>query len=140
MLSKAFRLFTVCLFLVPFSILAETHPAASGCNMTLIDLTDPSLAAALAKLMLVPAGPVTKEYKSSGFSTNTKISRGDFTATDADGNVISISVECALTCSGTACLQRGCEPSGNGCSSWDCGSGCTGSCAQKSVVKDAVGN
>lgn len=131
MLSKVFRLSAVCLFLVPFAVLAESLPATSGCNMELIDLTDPGLTQRLAGLALVPSGPMSKEYKTTGISTTTKVTRGDFAAADADGEAISVTVECTLTCTGRACNQSGCEPFGNGCSSWNCGDGCSGSCTQK---------
>lgn len=139
MLSKAFRLSVVCLFLVPFAVLAETPPAASGCNMQLIDLTDPGLAQRLAGLALVPSGPMTKEYKSSDVNTTTKVTSGEFTATDEDGEATSVTIECTLTCTGRACNQSGCEPFGNGCSFWNCGDGCTGSCTQRVVHSTGTG-
>jgi hypothetical protein len=140
MSSKAFRLCIVCLFLVPFAVLAEAPTAASGCNMQLIDLTDPALTQRLANLTLVPSGPMTKEYKSSGIRTTIKVTRGEFTAVDVDGQPVDVAVECTLTCSGSSCLQSGCEPSGNGCSQWNCGSDCTGSCTQRSVQADTTSN
>lgn len=139
MLNKAFRLSAVCLLLVPFAVMAEAQPAASGCNMQLIDLTDPGLAQTLAGRMLVPSGPMSKEYKTSGVSTTTKVTSADFTATDADGTAIGVRVECTLTCTGRSCLQNGCEPSGDGCTGWNCGEGCTGSCTQKSVQTTGTG-
>ncbi len=139
MLSKAFRLSAVCLLLVPFAVLAEAPAAASGCDMQLIDLTDPGLAQMLASLTLTPSGPMTKEYKSTGVSTTSKVTTGDFAATDADGNAISVTVECTLTCTGRSCSQNGCEPFGNGCSFWSCGDGCSGSCTQRVVQSTGTG-
>ena len=143
MLSKAFRLCVVCLFLVPVALLAQippvAEPASSGCNMQLIDLTDPGLAQMLAGLTLAPSGPMSKEYKTDGVSTTSKVTRGDFAAVDADGSAISVTVECTLTCTGRACNQSGCEPSGNGCSFWNCGDGCTGSCVQRTVQTTGTG-
>jgi len=141
MSKKLVCLHVVGLILVPLAMWAAdpaspAAPALSGCSGKLINLTDSDLALKLTNMTLVPAGPVMLSYRSTGAKTTTKVSRGQFIAYDQQGNALSISVSCSMTCSGSACLQSGCEVSGNGCSSWDCGTGCTGSCTQNSQLED----
>lgn len=130
-------LVAVCLAVLPVAAEpASVEPAVilGPCGGEVTDLTDSSLAAELATRHFTSLGPPEVRYVSS---TNSKVSEGFFAVIDEEGNEKVVAVQCTLTCSGTSCRQQGCEPSGNGCSSWDCGSGCVGSCTQKSEVVES---
>jgi len=119
----------LCLLALPLQAGSSETVAPDGCGGNFIDLTEPALASQLAEVELIPLGQPEVTYVSSSL----KESSGEFLFENADGEVQIVKVSCSLTCSGTSCLQQGCEPSGRGCSSWNCGSGCTGSCALSSI-------
>lgn len=138
MTSKVLRLGVVGLTLLSLGLLAEISPAAEprspGCQTKLIDLTDPGLAQKLASWRLEPRGPMTVQYQSDS-KTRTKISSRKFVAYSEQVDA-SIMLFCELTCSGQGCAQTGCSPSASGCTPWECGTGCSGSCKSRWITPD----
>lgn len=62
-----------------------------------------------------------------------KVSTATTRGVGKDGRYTTLEARCSLTCSGQACLMAGCSSTGDNCSAYNCGEGCTGTCSKQDL-------
>lgn len=130
MSKKTLFLSLLVLLLSTLPLLAADEAYNPNCTGEVTDLTDPQLAASLESADLTQTSDVRVDLS----TTDTRVTSADFEVEGPDGFVDRIRVTCTLTCTGSACSMSGCTPrSSGGCTSYNCGLGCVGSCTGRTT-------